>query len=333
MDCRPGRISDNSLRRCAVDDPLVSIIVPVYNEEDALDFFLESVNAVLEQHACRYEFVFINDGSTDKTLGKLLETASLDDRIRIINFSRNFGKEAALTAGIDYAEGESVIVMDVDLQDPPWLIIEFLKKWQEGYDIVYGLRQGRENDTFLKKFTAACFYKVIKGLSHTSIPENVGDFRLIDRRVVNALRQLPERNRFMKGLFSWVGFQSVAVPFHRPQRLEGKTKWNYWKLWNFAIDGFASFTTAPLRIWTYIGIGVSIMAFLYASFIVLDVVINGIDAPGYASLITIVLFLGGLQLLSLGILGEYIGRLFLEVKSRPIYLVEGVYENHEYTPH
>jgi glycosyltransferase involved in cell wall biosynthesis len=283
-------------------DPLVSLVVPVFNEEESIDLYLN-------------------------TLAHLLDRAALDRRLRIVNLSRNFGKEAALTAGIDHARGDVIVPMDIDLQDPPELIEPFMARWREGYDVVYGVRTQRASDTAAKRLSANWFYRVFNSMSPVRIPENVGDFRLVDRRAVDVLRQLPERNRFMKGLFAWVGFNSIGVPYERPQRAAGSSKFNLWRLWNFALDGVVSFSTAPLRAWFYVGVVIAAVAVLYALFIITRVLLFGIDTPGYASLLIAVLLMGAIQLLSLGIIGEYLGRLFLEVKGRPIYVIEGVYED------
>jgi glycosyltransferase involved in cell wall biosynthesis len=308
-------------------DPLLSLVVPVYNEEEAVDLFLDTVVPQLERASLRFELVFVNDGSRDNTFARLFDRGCSDRRIRLINLSRNFGKEAALTAGIDHARGDILIPMDIDLQDPPELIQAFVARWREGYDIVYGMRSGRHSDTRAKRLSADWFYRVFNSLSAVRIPPNVGDFRLVDRRAVEVLRQLPERNRFMKGLFAWVGFNSIGVPYERPSRAVGTTKFSLWRLWNFALDGVVSFSTAPLRAWFYVGVVIATIAVLYALFIVTRVLILGIDTPGYASLLIAVLLMGAIQLLSLGIIGEYLGRLFLEVKGRPIYVVEGIYED------
>ena len=314
-------------RRHRPVDPLLSLVVPVFNEEESIDLFLDTVIPVLENASLRFELVFINDGSRDDTFARLFDRGRRDRRIRIVNLSRNFGKEAALTAGIDHARGDILIPMDIDLQDPPDLIQPFIARWREGYDIVYGVRTARLTDTRAKRMSADWFYRVFNSMSPVRIPPNVGDFRLVDRRAVEVLRQLPERNRFMKGLFAWVGFNSIGVPYERPQRAAGMTKFNFWRLWNFALDGVVSFSTAPLRAWFYVGVVIAAIAVLYALFIVTRVLIFGIDTPGYASLLIAVLLMGAIQLLSLGIIGEYLGRLFLEVKGRPIYVVEGVYED------
>jgi glycosyltransferase involved in cell wall biosynthesis len=308
-------------------DPLLSLVVPVFDEEESIYIFLDTVTPQLARDGFRFEIVFVNDGSRDNTLSHLLDRSARDRRLRIVNLSRNFGKEAALTAGIDHARGDVIVPMDIDLQDPPELIGTFMTRWREGYDIVYGVRTQRASDTAARRLSAGWFYRVFNSMSPVRIPENVGDFRLVDRRAVEVLRQLPERNRFMKGLFAWVGFNSIGVPYERPSRAAGSSKFNLWRLWNFALDGLVSFSTAPLRAWFYVGVVIATIAVLYALFIITRVLILGIDTPGYASLLIVVLLMGAIQLLSLGIIGEYLGRLFLEVKSRPIYVIEGVYED------
>jgi glycosyltransferase involved in cell wall biosynthesis len=308
-------------------DPLLSLVVPVFDEDESIDLFVDTVVPILDRDRLRFEIVFVNDGSRDNTLAHLLDRSARDRRIRVVNLSRNFGKEAALTAGIDHAQGDVLVPIDIDLQDPPDLVGAFMARWREGYDIVYGVRSARHADTAAKRLSANSFYWVFNSLSPVRIPANVGDFRLVDRRAVEVLRQLPERNRFMKGLFAWVGFNSIGVPYERPQRAAGSTKFNLWRLWNFALDGVVSFSTAPLRAWFYVGVAIASVSVLYAFFIITRVLILGIDTPGYASLLIAVLLMGAIQLLSLGIIGEYLGRLFLEVKGRPIYVVEGVYED------
>ncbi|WP_296379333.1 glycosyltransferase family 2 protein [Reyranella sp.] len=329
----PAKSSSALERQLAVQrarrpaDPLLSLVVPVFNEEESIDIFLTTVEPFLDRAGLRFEIVFVNDGSRDDTLSRLLDCGRRDARIRIVNLSRNFGKEAALTAGIDHARGDILIPMDIDLQDPPDLFIPFIERWREGYDIVYGVRQKRAWDTMSKRLSAGWFYWAFNRMSPVRIPPNVGDFRLVDRRAVEVLRQLPERNRFMKGLFAWVGFNAVGVPYERPQRAAGSSKFNLWRLWNFALDGVVSFSTVPLRASFYGGLAIAAIAALYALFIIGRVLIFGIDTPGYASLLIAVLGMGAIQLLSIGIIGEYLGRLFLEVKGRPIYVVEGVYED------
>jgi glycosyltransferase involved in cell wall biosynthesis len=313
-------------------DPLLSLVVPVFNEEESIDLFLTSVEPFLESAGLRFEIVFVNDGSRDDTLAHLLDRSMRDRRIKVVNLSRNFGKEAALTAGIDHARGDILIPMDIDLQDPPQLIGPFIERWRQGYDIVYGVRSVRAWDTAAKRISAGWFYRVFNSMSPVRIPANVGDFRLVDRRATEVLRRLPERNRFMKGLFAWVGFNAIGVPYERPQRAAGSSKFNLWRLWNFALDGVVSFSTVPLRASFYGGLVIAGIAVLYAIFIITRVLLFGIDTPGYASLLIAVLLMGAIQLVSIGIIGEYLGRLFLEVKGRPIYVVEGVYEEGAATP-
>lgn len=303
----------------------LSLIIPCYNEEDNLEHLFESLNSVLIPLNISYEFVCINDGSKDLTLENLINYHHQDSRIKIVNLSRNFGKEAALTAGLDFANGKAVIPIDADLQDPPELIKELLEKWYEGYQVVYGVRRSREGETWLKRFTAKYFYQIIGKISSIEIPANTGDYRLLDRQVVEALKKLPERNRFMKGLFSWVGFKQIAVYFDRLPRKRGKTSFNYWKLWNFALDGITSFSSIPLKVWGYFGLFISTLSLIYGSFLVIKTIILGIDVPGYASTIVIILFLGGIQLITLGVIGEYIARIYEEVKNRPVYLVRESY--------
>lgn len=304
--------------------PLVSLIVPVFNEEEVIATFLEAVLAVLEPEKIAHEFVFIDDGSGDATALILAQRFAAGLPGRLVGLSRNFGKEAALTAGLDHARGDVAIILDVDLQDPPELIPQMLKNWREGYDVVYGLRVDRTADSRVKRGSAAAFYRLFNKLANIDLPANAGDFRLLDRSVVEALKCLPERNRFMKGLFAWVGFSAKAVPYERPARAAGTTKWNYWKLWNFALDGLTGFTTVPLRVWFYCGAGIAALAFAYALYLVLRTLIFGIDMPGYASIMTALLFFSGIQLLSVGIIGEYIARLFNETKQRPVYLVRDI---------
>ncbi|MCP5134237.1 MAG: glycosyltransferase family 2 protein [Gammaproteobacteria bacterium] len=303
----------------------LSIIVPMYNEEESAEFFFERIEQVLDASGIHYEIICINDGSQDRTLEQLLVQRTRNPVIKIIDLSRNFGKEAALTAGLEHCTGAAVIPIDVDLQDPPELIPHLMSKWREGYDIVYGVRATRTHDGFFKKITAQLFYKLYNVLTDIYIPHDAGDFRLLDRRVVEALKQLPEHNRFMKGLFCWVGFRQIGIPYDRPARKTGSSKWNYWRLWNFALDGITAFSTLPLRVWSYIGVIISLLAFLYATFLLLRTLIMGIDLPGYASLMVVILFLGGIQLISLGIIGEYLARLCLEAKQRPIYLTRELY--------
>ncbi|MBD0363251.1 MAG: glycosyltransferase family 2 protein [Coleofasciculus sp. C3-bin4] len=303
----------------------ISVVVPLYNEELNIDYLFERLLSVLSRLDMTYEIVCVNDGSKDNTIGCLIKHHHQNPRIKVVNLSRNYGKEIALSAGLDYANGNAVIPIDADLQDPPELIAELVEKWREGYDVVYATRRSRQGESWVKRFTANVFYRTIDGLSQVPIPRNTGDFRLLDRRVVDALKRMPERNRFMKGLFAWVGFKQTSVIYDRPSRYKGETKWNYWKLWNFAIDGITSFSFLPLKVWSYVGLLVAIPSFFYASFLVIRTLIYGIDFPGYASIMVAVLFLGGVQLVSLGVLGEYLGRVYEEVKGRPLYLVRESY--------
>ncbi len=306
--------------------PLISIVVPVFNEEDVIDHFLNDTRAVLDPLGLPYEYVFIDDGSRDNTAN--LISGHLDGGLpgRLIGLSRNFGKEAALSAGLEHAKGDVVVIIDVDLQDPPDLIPRMFDGWRAGYDVVYGLRVDRSSDTLMKRGSADLFYRLFNRLANIDMPANAGDFRLIDRVVVDALLKLPERNRFMKGLFAWVGFPAMALPYERPPRRAGEGKWNYWKLWNFAIDGLTGFTTMPLRVWLYGGALVAALSFAYALYLIIRVLVYGIDVPGYASLMVGLLFFSGIQLLSIGMIGEYVARLFNEAKQRPVYLVQDVIE-------
>ena len=303
----------------------ISIVVPLYNEELNIDYLLERLRSVLSHLNMTYEIVAVNDGSRDNTLECLIEHHLQDPRLKVVNLSRNYGKEIALSAGLDHANGEAVIPIDADLQDPPELIEDLVAKWQEGYDVVYATRRSRQGESWLKRLTANAFYRIIDSMSRVPIPRDTGDFRLIDRRVVDAIKRLPERTRFMKGLFAWVGYKQTSVLFDRPSRYKGGSKWNYWRLWNFALDGITSFSFVPLKVWSYIGLLVAIPSFFYATFLVLRTLVLGIDLPGYASIMVAVLFLGGVQLVSLGVIGEYLGRVYEEVKGRPLYLVRETY--------
>ena len=303
----------------------VSILVPCYNEEPNIDYLFERLATVMAQIGVTYEVICVNDGSRDRTLEKLIEHHYCNTAIKVVNLSRNFGKEIALSAAIDHASGEVVVPIDADLQDPPELIENLIDKWREGYDVVYATRRSRAGESWFKKFTANGFYNIIGRMSSVPIPANTGDFRLLDRQAVDALKQLPERNRFMKGLFAWVGFRQTSILYDRAERYRGNTKWNYWRLWNLAVDGITAFSVAPLKIWLYIGCVISTLALVYASFLVIRTLLLGIDVPGYASLMVAVLFMGGIQLLTLGIIGEYLGRIYAEVKARPLYLVRETY--------
>lgn len=301
---------------------LISVVVPFHNEGGGVESFYRALRPVVDRLAPhRFELVCVDDGSSDATLAELVQLVERDVRVRVLELSRNFGKEAALTAGIDAARGDAVIAMDADLQDPPELIERFVDEWLRGADVVLARRNDRSTDSFLKRTSAGLFYRIHNRLSSVQIPDNVGDFRLIDRAAVEALKALPERQRFMKGLFAWIGFRTAMVDYARRPRASGSTKFSGWRLWNFALEGITSFSTVPLRIWTYVGALGALLTFLYALFIMARVLILGVDVPGYASLLVAVLFLGSLQLLSVGLLGEYIGRVYLETKQRPVYVV------------
>ena len=300
---------------------LLSLIVPMHNEAEVLDVFFARIETALGGLPVRLEIVCIDDGSRDDTYERLAARAATDPRLRLIRLSRNFGKEAAMTAGLDLAAGDLVVPLDADLQDPPELIAEFIRLWEQGYDVVYGVRTDRASDTPLKRLTSAGFYKAFNTVSDHSIPASTGDFRLMDRQVVEALKRLPERNRFMKGLFSWVGFRQVGVPYARPPRAAGETSWGYLKLWRFAIDGMTSFSTVPLRVWSWIGLVSAFLAIVFGSVIIIRVLLLGRDVPGYASIMVTILFGFALQMIALGVMGEYVGRMYQEVKGRPVYVI------------
>lgn len=299
----------------------LSLVVPVHNEAAGLDEFFSRTIAVLDKLGLTWEIVCVNDGSTDASLDRLLEYHRRNPAIKIVNLSRNFGKDIALSAGLDYARGDAVVPIDADLQDPPELIERMVAKWREGFDMVYAVRNRRDGDSWLKRVTARFFYRIFDRITDIPAPRDTGDFRLLDRRVVDVLARLPERTRFMKGLFAWVGYRHAAISYDREARRAGDTKWSYWRLWNFALDAITSFSSLPLKIWSYLGLVISVFAFLYALFLAGLKIIRGIDVPGYASIMVAVLFFGGVQLISLGIIGEYLARMYNEVKGRPLYLV------------
>lgn len=315
----PALDTYTELMKSAGERNLISIIVPAYNEEEVLPEFHRRLSTVLRTMDSHVEIVYVNDGSSDRTLEILHKFRLEDERVTIVDLSRNFGKEIALTAGLDLAVGDALIVIDADLQDPPELIPELVKNWQNGYDNVYAKRTTRDGESFLKKATAHTFYRVIHQVSRIRIPADTGDFRLLSRRAVDSLKQLREQHRFMKGLFAWIGYPEIAVPYRRDPRFAGKTKWDYWRLWNFALEGITSFTTAPLKMATYFGLVVAFGAFVYGTYFIIRTLLYGNPVPGYPSLIVIVLFLGGIQLVALGIIGEYLGRMFDEAKQRPLY--------------
>jgi glycosyltransferase involved in cell wall biosynthesis len=304
---------------------LLSLIVPLYNEAQALPHFFARVEPILEGLTAPlrhdYEIICVDDGSSDATLAVLLGARARNPRIRILSLARNFGKEAALSAGLDHVRGAAVIPIDADLQDPPEVIPELVQQWVAGFEVGYGVRNSRDGDSALKRLSARAFYRGHNALAQRPIPQDAGDFRLLDRRVVEALRALPERTRFMKGLFAWVGFRQTAIHFDRPARVAGHSKWSAWKLWNLAIEGVTSSSTLPLRVWSYLGMLIFLAALFYGGFLVVRTLVWGVGVPGYASLMVSILFFGGLNLLTLGILGEYLGRVLAEVRQRPLYLV------------
>lgn len=319
------------MTRSPKDAPIrLTLVVPVYNEEETVTRFVSAIQAVFAPLPdVSLGYVFVNDGSTDNTLQCLLELQRTTTNLRILDFSRNFGKEAALTAGLQGADGDVVVPIDVDLQDPPDLIPEMIAKWRDGFDVVLARRTDRQVDSVPKRVSSRWFYAVHNKIADHEIPPDVGDFRLMDRKVVDALNTLPESRRFMKGLFAWVGFKTTVIDYTRQQRVAGETKFNGWRLWNFALEGVTSFSTSFLRIWTYLGISISLISFLFAMFIVLKILFTGVDVPGYGSLIVTVTFLGGLQLIGIGIIGEYLGRTYMESKNRPIFIIQDIYEGEE----
>lgn len=302
---------------------MLSLVVPVFNEQDSIAGFVTRINAVLGPLAPDVDFqiVFVNDGSRDATEFAIRSAMQKDKRIALVNLSRNFGKDAALCAGLENAKGNAVIPIDVDLQDSPEVIPEMIRKWRAGAKVVNARRVDRSKDSWAKRASSSAFYKVFNVLADHPIPSNVGDFRLLDRQVVDVVRTLGERARFNKSLFSWVGFETAEVTFERPERAAGQSSWSYWKLWNFALDGIFTSSTAPLRVWSYIGTLLSLASFVYAAFILVYTLFLGADTPGYASTVILILMFGGLNLLAIGIIGEYIGRIYTEVRERPLYIV------------
>ncbi|HEU5047968.1 MAG TPA: glycosyltransferase family 2 protein [Rickettsiales bacterium] len=300
----------------------ISVVIPMFNESEVMEKLFARLKPCIEQVTTNYEIVCVNDGSRDDTLLKLREFHRQDPRIKVVHLSRNFGKEAALTAGIDYTVGRVVIPIDADLQDPPEMIPQMIAKWKEGYKVVLATRRSRPTDSWLKRKSAGWFYRAINAVSTVKIPPNTGDYRLMDRQVVDAVKRLPERTRFMKGIFAFAGFSTTTIYFDRESRAAGTTSWNYWGLWKFALEGIFSFTTVPLHIWTYMGAVISLVSFFWALEIIVKTMIFGNPVHGYASTMVAVLFMGGVQLLSIGIIGEYVGRIFTETKHRPVYLVE-----------
>ena len=301
----------------------ITILIPAYNEEAVLTQLYERLNTLAKTTPkYNFEFLFINDGSRDKTLPILKDLSKKDTRISYVNLSRNFGKESAMLAGFDYATGDATVIIDADLQDPPELIPRMIKFWEEGYDDVYAKRRSREGESWFKKKSSSLFYKLLQKSTNVDIQVDTGDFRLLDKRAINALREIRESQRYTKGMFSWIGFKKKEITYDRDPRAAGETKWNYPKLVNLAIDGITSFTTAPLRTASFAGIIISLFAFIFIIVIVFKTLMFGDPVAGWASTMAVILFLGGVQLLSIGIIGEYIGRIFNEVKNRPVYFVE-----------
>ncbi len=308
----------------------ITLLIPAYNEAPVLDTLYKRLAKLADTtHGYRFEFLFVNDGSRDRTLDIIKSYAATDTRISFVNLSRNFGKEIAMIAGIDHVDSDALVIIDADLQDPPELIPDMIKLWESGYDDVYARRSSRLGESWFKKITSTLFYKILQKSTNIPIQRDTGDFRLLDRRCVDALKQIRESQRYTKGFFSWIGYKKKEITYVRDPRAAGETKWNYFKLVNLAVDGIVSFTTAPLRISTVFGLIISLLAFLYILVIIIRVMIFGVDVSGYPSLMAVVLFLGGVQLLSLGIIGEYIGRIFNESKQRPLYFVEEYHSAHK----
>ncbi|PKL31199.1 glycosyltransferase [Candidatus Saccharibacteria bacterium HGW-Saccharibacteria-1] len=301
----------------------ISILIPAYNEEEVLEpLYIRLGKLANDNKKYDFEFLFINDGSRDKTLEIIKDYANSDNRVSYINLSRNFGKEIAMIAGLDHVTGDATVIIDADLQDPPELIPEMIKYWEKGYDDIYAKRNSRNGETWFKKTSSKWFYQILQKTTSIPIQIDTGDFRLLDRRCVEALKQIRESQRYTKGMFSWIGYKKKEITYDRDPRAAGGTKWNYFKLFNFAIDGITSFTTAPLRISSFLGFIISLIAFVFIIIIVTKTLLFGDPVTGYPSLMAVVLFLGGIQLISLGIIGEYIGRIFNEVKQRPLYFIE-----------
>jgi len=309
--------NDLTTRECSV-----SVIVPAYNEAIVLPVFHRRLVSVLETLSCEFEVIYVDDGSSDATPDILQQFHIQNSVIGIVRLSRNFGKEPAMSAGLRLAKGECVIVIDADLQDPPELIPSMIDAWHHGADVVNMRRRSRKGETWLKKASAHAFYHVINRLSETSMPENVGDFRLLSRRAVDALNKLQEQNRYMKGLFSWIGFGQVTLDYDRDARAAGKSKWRYWQLWNFALEGITGFSTAPLKVATYVGFVSATSAFVYAAYFLIKALMISDPVSGFPTLIVTILFFAGIQLMALGVIGEYLGRLFIESKRRPLYIIE-----------
>ena len=301
--------------------PELSVVVPVYNESANIEPLCDRLVPILERVAASWEVVFVDDGSEDDTLSAIRARNAAEPRIGAVSFSRNFGKEVAIAAGLDHARGRAVVIMDADLQHPPEVIERFVARWREGYVMVYGQRTSRADESAVKRGFARLFYRLFDSFTHMHLPEGAGDFRLIDARGVEVLRGLSERSRFSKGLYAWIGFKTIGIPFVVEERRHGATKWSFRTLFRFAFDGITAFSTVPLRVWTYLGGLISVLAIAAAAYFAVRTLLFGVDVAGYPSLIVSITFLGGVQLMSLGIIGEYIGRIFAEVKRRPLYVV------------
>ena len=317
----PEPVEAAHLRPARPDPFALSVLVPAYNEGEVIDRFLTELIAALEPVAPDIEILCIDDGSADDTLDRLASWHARDPRIKVLALTRNFGKEAALSAAIDHASGDVSVAIDADLQHPPAVIGQMIERWREGSDVVVALRRDSAAEGRRRGLSRALFYRLFNMISEQPIMAEAGDFRLMDRAVIATIRTLPERNRFMKGLFAWVGFKVDTVHYDLQKRAAGESHWPVWRLWNFALDGITAFSTLPLRMWSYVGLGIALISLVYASWIVISTLIWGIDVPGFASLIVLILFLGAVQLISLGVLGEYVGRVLTEVKRRPVYLV------------
>ena len=312
--------------------PRLSVVVPAYNESTGLREFQRRLAAVFDALDLDCRVLYVDDGSRDDTFAVMESLRAADARVATLRLSRNFGKELAMTAGLDHCDADAVVVIDADLQDPPELIAQFVALWREGYDVVYGTRASRAGETAVKKLTSAAFYRVMERLTDKPIPRDTGDFRLMSRRVVDALKRLRERQRFMKGLFAWVGYRQASVAYERDPRHAGQTKWNYWKLWNFALEGITSFSSAPLKLATYLGFAAAALAFVFGLWVFAKALLYGDPVRGYPSLMVVVLFLGGAQLMALGVIGEYLGRTYVEAKQRPLYLVDRYEPSRDSTP-
>ncbi len=304
------------------DKILLSIVVPSYNEEEVLTEFHKRISEVLDSIPIAAEIIYVNDGSNDNSLTVMRTLRESDPRVAIVDLSRNFGKEIAMSAGLDHASGDAVVIIDADLQHPPELMPEMLKNWKDGYDVVYATMVSRVGENVIKRVAKHAYYRLVRSISSVTIPENAGDYRLLSRRAVDSVKALKEKHRFMKGLFSWIGYPQISISYQPDRRHAGRTKWSFFDLWNLAIEGITSFTIVPLKIATYIGILTAFVAFGYAVYIVFKKLMFGEPVPGYPTIMVMILFLGGIQLITLGIIGEYLGRVFIETKQRPLYILK-----------